>query len=141
MCLACPDEAVVVLDAIVRSAPWYKAIWHRLCGRVREMRIIPLAAVAFLLIGCAGTQPRHERLHGTLDREVAYGFYGIGGFVGFVGCVVGFASPGAQAIAIPLCIGGWASGMGGIAYLAWDDKARGDSYCKAHPKEYHCSRK
>ncbi len=84
------------------------------------MRIILLAVA---LTGCAHLGcPRPEQ-HTT--RDVAMGSYGIGGLVGFAGCVAGFAG---VPYMIPVCIGGWAAGIGGIAYLAYDDDEAGKCY-------------
>ena len=91
-----------------------------------------IIAMAFLVSGCA-TQGRHLRPGDSLDREVAMASYGIGGLIGFAGCIAGFITSvghndkAANAL-VPVCIGGWAFGIGGVSYLGWDDHLRGVSY-------------
>ena len=80
----------------------------------------------FLLSGCASIQPRHLRPDNSMDRQIATVAYAGGGLIGFGGCVFGFITQ--NPIAIPICIGGWALGIGGIGYLALDDELRGQSY-------------
>ena len=85
--------------------------------------------LAMLLIsGCATVPNRHERPNDSMDRTIALASYNIGGLIGFGGCVAGFIT--LSPIALPICIGGWACGVGGITYLAWDDYERGKSWQK-----------
>jgi len=70
--MACPDEAVVVLDALVRSAPWYKAIWHRLCGGVRKALPASLAAGALVVLsGCATIHDIETEIAGRKHADKA----------------------------------------------------------------------
>ena len=96
------------------------------------MRVLPIIA-ALLIAACASSTPRHLRKSNSLDREVAAGSMLVGVLVGFGGCVAGFA--GAGPIAFPLCVGGWALGMGSIGYLTLDDSLRTKSYIKAQKSD------
>ena len=88
----------------------------------------PLLLLLFVAVsaGCAGAGPRCARPDDSADRKVAMVSHSIGGASGFIGCVAGFAGVGPWAI--PVCIGGWMAGIGGIAYLSLDDVARGKSW-------------
>lgn len=91
--------------------------------------------LTLVLSGCSTTN-RHSRPRDSFDREVAMGSYAIGGLIGFAGCVAGFVAANgnnekATKILVPVCIGGWAFGMGGMTYLGLDDYLRGKSYERA----------
>ena len=89
-----------------------------------------LVVVICLASGCATCSKPGTMwtMDGTPERKIASTAYMGGTILGFAGCVAGFAG---VPFMVPVCLGGWAGGIGGISYLAYDDQR---PTCKTSPE-------